>query len=101
VSPSARLLVAVAAGWIAAALGYAAVRCAELSLFPEANPVGIIGAAQSPYTWRCVTALYLGGMGGIGGYALARRSPAAAARWAARGVVAAAVAIVAQAALAP
>ncbi len=100
-SGAQRLLLAFAAGCLAAVLGYAAVRGAEVALFPEVNPTGVIGATQSPFTWRCLIALYLGGMGGIGGHALARRSPAAAARWVSRAVVAAALAIGVQAAVAP
>lgn len=100
-SGAQRLLLAVAAGCAAATLGYAAVRVMEVALFPEVNPASVIGAVQSPFAWRCLTALYLGGMGGIGGHALARRSPAAAARWLGRAAVAAALALGLQAAIAP
>ena len=98
---TARLLVALAAACAAAAVGYAVVRCAEVALFAQVNPRAALGAAQSPFVWRCAIALYLGGAGGFGGHALAGRSPTAAARWVGRAAIVAAVAIAAQAALVP
>jgi hypothetical protein len=61
----------------------------------------VIGAAQSPFAWRCGVALYLGGAGGLGGHALAGRWPEASARWIARAAIAAAITIAAQGALMP
>ncbi len=96
-----RLLLAIAAGCAAAVIGYAAARCAEAALLPEANPRAVIGAARSPFAWRCALALHAGGMGAIGGAALAGRWPEAAGRWVARAAIAAAIAIAAQGALLP
>jgi hypothetical protein len=101
VRPAERILVAFSAGCAAAVIGYAAVRCAEAALFPEVNPATVIGAVQSPFAWRCLIAAYLGGLGGLGSYGLARRSPDVAARWLVRGVVAAVAGIAAQGALVP
>jgi hypothetical protein len=100
-SRAERLLVALAAFCIAATLGYAAVRALELALFPEPNPAVIIWSERSGFLWRSAIALYIGGMGAFGGYALAARSPALAARWLARAVLLAAAAILAQGALLP
>lgn len=96
-----RLLVAFAFGCAASALGYSAARGVELALFPVESPAALLDATESPFAWRCWTALYLGGLGGLGGFALARREPAAAARWATRGAAIAAIGVVLQSALLP
>ncbi|EYF05624.1 hypothetical protein [Chondromyces apiculatus] len=96
-----RGLIALAMGGVGAVVGYAAVRVVEVCLFPEANPAVLIGAAQSPFAWRCWNALYLGGLAGLGALALARRAPVVAARWVGHGVAAAAVGMMVQATLAP
>lgn len=96
-----RVLLALAACCATAAFGYAALRCVEVAAFVQTNPTAVIGAAHSPFLWRCGVAAYLGGAGAFGGYALAGRAPDAAARWIPRAAIAAALAIAAQAALCP
>ena len=100
-SRAERSLIALAAFAATTALGYAAVRVIELALFPEPNPAVVIWSERSGFLWRSAIALYIGGMGAFGGYALAARSPASAARWLARAVLIAAAAILAQGALLP
>ncbi len=73
-------LLAVAVGAAVTVVAFAAVRVAERLLFAEPNPAMLIWADQSPFVWRSVIALYLGGAGVFGGHALASRSPSAAAR---------------------
>lgn len=96
-----KVLLAVAAAGVSSAIGYAFVRAAEIAFFPEVNPAILVWAEQSGFFWRCAIALYIGGMGAFGGYALAARSPELAARWLARGVLVAAGAILLQGALLP
>lgn len=100
-SRAERACLALAFLCVAAVIGYAAVRAAELAIFPEANPAVILWSVRSGFFWRCAIALYIGGAGAFGGYALAARSPERAARWLGRGVVIAAVAIALQGALLP
>lgn len=100
-SAAFRVRIALASGAVAAALAYPCLRLLERALFPTANPAIIVWSVRSALAWRIVLALYLGGMGALGGVALARRDPAAAARWIARGSLAAALAVVLQAALWP
>ena len=95
------LLVGIAAGAAAAVLAYAAIRMLERALFPEPNPAMLIWADHSPFTWRAAMALYLGGAGAFGGYALATRSARAAARGLLAATVAALAALVVQGALWP
>jgi hypothetical protein len=100
-SRAERLLLALAAACAAAVIAYAAVRSVEAALFPEPNPAIVIWSERSGFLWRSAIALYIGGMGAFGAYALAARSPSAAARWLVRAVLLAAIAIVAQGALLP
>lgn len=96
-----KALIAVAAAGASSVIGYALVRAVEVAFFPEVNPAVLVWAEQSGFLWRSAIALYIGGMGAFGGYALAARSPERAARWLARGVLVAAAAILLQGALLP
>jgi hypothetical protein len=100
-SRAERLLIALASACAAAAIGYAAVRVAETAFFPEPNPAVVIWSERSGFVWRSAIALYIGGASAFGGYALAARSPEVAARWIARAVLIAAIALLAQGALLP
>ena len=73
-------ILAVAVGAAVTVVAYAGIRIVERLLFAEPNPAMLIWADQSPFVWRSAIALYLGGAGVFGGYALASRSPGAAAR---------------------
>jgi hypothetical protein len=95
------LLLGAATGAAAAVVAYAAVRGAERALFLEPNPAMLIGSDRSPFAWRSAIALYLGGAAVFGGYALAVRSPPAAARAMLALVAAAVAAILVQGALLP
>lgn len=94
-------LMGIAAGAATSVIAYASVRVLERALFPEPNPAMLIWADRSPFVWRAAIALYLGGAAGFGGYALAVRSPATAARGLFASLVVAVAAIVAQGALRP
>lgn len=74
-----RALVAIAFGVVLAALAYAALRVLEVALFPEADPAIVIWSDRSRFVWRALIAVYLGGMGAFGGYALGGRSARVAA----------------------
>jgi hypothetical protein len=95
------LLLALASGAMVAALAYPALRLVERALFPTENPAVIVWSVRSALAWRVATALYVGGMGVLGGYALAQRDAARVARWLARGAVAATALVVVQAAIWP
>ncbi len=94
-------LTGIAAGAVIAVIAYASVRVLERLLFPEPNPAMLIWADRSPFVWRAAIALYLGGAGAFGGYALAARSPRHAARGLLAATVVAVAATVAQGALRP
>ena len=96
-----RLLVAIAFAFAAAVLGYVFVRAVQAAFFPEPSPVVVVWSERSGFVWRSALAIYIGGMGAFGGYALAARAPEACARWLSRGVLAAAIAIALQGALLP
>lgn len=96
-----RLLIALGFAFAAAALGYAAVRAVEAALFPEPSPAVIVWSERSGFLWRAALALYIGGMGAFGGYALAARSLETSARWLPRSIALAAAAIALQGALLP
>lgn len=96
-----RLLAAIAAGCAVAVLAYAAQRVLERVAFPEPNPAMLIWSERSSFVWRSAIALYAGGMGALGGYALAGRSPRASGRSLAAALALAALALAAQGALAP
>lgn len=96
-----RLLLAVASGALIALFAYAAVRGVERAFFPEPNPAILIWSDRSPLAWRLLSAVYLGGAAGFGGYALAARGHAFAARWITAAIAIAAAAIVLLAVLAP
>lgn len=74
-----RLLLAGATGLAAAVLAYAALRGIERAFLPEPNPALLIWSDRSAFLWRTQEALYAGGLGAFGGYALAGRQPRA--RW--------------------
>jgi hypothetical protein len=86
---------------VTAVLSYAALRVVEHAFFPEPDPALLIWSDRSRYAWRAAIALYAGGVGGLGGYALSVRAPAASAVWFVRATVAAAVILAAQAAVLP
>jgi hypothetical protein len=96
-----RALLAIAFGAALAALAYAALRLAEISLFPEPDPAIVIWSERSRFAWRSLIAAYVGGMGAFGGYALAARSPRAAASWLSPAVLLAAALLSLQGALFP
>ena len=95
------LLLGAAAGAAASVVAYAALRGVERALFQEPNPAMLIWSDRSPFVWRGTIALYLGGAAVFGGYALALRSPPAAARGVLVLVTAAAAAIFVQGAFLP
>jgi hypothetical protein len=96
-----RLLIAIAFGAAITVIAYALVRGAERAFFPEPNPALLIWSERSPLVWRVVSALYVGGAGVFGGYALASRGARAAARWLTAALAIATGAIVAQAVFLP
>jgi hypothetical protein len=73
-------MLGLAFGAAAAALTYAVVRGAERAFFPEPNPVVLIWSDRSPFVWRAIIALYVGGAAVFGGFAWARRDPIGTAR---------------------
>jgi hypothetical protein len=99
-APGAWIL-GVAAGAAVTVVAYAFLRVIERLLFAEPNPAMLLWADPSPFVWRSVTALYLGGAGAFGGYALASRSARAAGRGLLAAVTAAVAAILVQGALFP
>jgi hypothetical protein len=96
-----RALVGLALGGPAAVTAYALMRAVERAFFLEPNPAMLIWSDQSPFAWRALIAAHAGAMTAFGGYALASRSPRAAARWLTGAIALATLAITAQAALAP
>ena len=96
-----RLLLGIACGGPAAVIAYALMRGAERAFFLEPNPAMLIWSEQSPFVWRALIAIHAGAMAAFGGYALAARSPQAAARWISTTVALATLALTAQAVLAP
>lgn len=96
-----RLLIGLAFGAAIAVIAYAIVRGVERTFFPEPNPALLIWSDRSPLVWRVVSALYVGGAGVFGGYAMASRNAPAAARWLTATITIATVAIALQAVLAP
>jgi len=95
------VLLALAGGLAGSALAYALVRVAERALFAEANPAIMIGVERSDFAFRALVALYGGGFFAFGFGALASSRPRAAARWLRMTMGLAALALLAQAALAP
>ncbi len=98
---TARLLSAIGAGCVVAALAYPALRLLDAILFPQANPASIVWSSQSVFAWRVILAAQLGALGAFGGFALVSRSPGAFARWIGRAIPLAAALLVAQALLRP
>ncbi len=94
-------LAGIGVGAAISVIAFASVRVLERAIFPEPNPAMLIWADRSPFVWRAAIALYLGGAAGFGGYALARRSPRAAARGLLASVVVALAAITLQGVLRP
>ena len=101
--PKARrtLLVAIAFGFVGAALAYVALRLVEVVWFPEADPRIVIWSERSRFGWRALLAAYVGGAVAFGGHALASRSIEAAAVWLGRVSLAAALGLTLQGALVP
>jgi hypothetical protein len=96
-----RLLAAVAVGAAAAAFFCALVRIFEQAVFIEPNPATLIWSDRNPFFWRAAIALYVGGLASFGGYALAARSPRAAARGVLVVFAAAVIVVTLQGALSP
>lgn len=65
-----RALVAAAFGLVTAVVGYAWVRAVEAAVFPQADPRAVVAVTQSGYFVRCAVALFAGGMGAFGGWAI-------------------------------
>jgi hypothetical protein len=98
---ASRLLVGIGCGAAAAVLAYAIERVVERAFFPEPNPAMLIWSDRSSFVWRAAIALYLGGAGVFGGYALAARAPRSGGRLLLVSLAVAAVAVTAQTVLAP
>jgi hypothetical protein len=94
-------LLGVVTGAATAVIAYAAVRGVERVLFLEPNPAALIWSDRSPFLWRAVIALYVGGAASFGGFAAARRSSVRTARGLFALVVLAVAAVIAQGALLP
>ena len=92
---------ALAFGCAAAVLAYAAQRAFERAVFPEPNPAILIWSERSSFVWRSVIAVYAGGLGAFGGYALAARAPRLAVRALSATIAIATAALTLQGALAP
>jgi len=69
-----RVMVAIAFGGVVAVVSYAALRVLEFFWFPEPDPAIVIWLDRSRFVWRVLIAAYMGGMGGLGGYAFVKRS---------------------------
>lgn len=67
-----RAAVAGAFGLAAAVLGYAWVRAVETAVFPQADPRAVVAVTQSGFFARCAVALFAGGTGAFGGWALGK-----------------------------
>lgn len=96
-----RILLALSGAGAVAVIAYALLRVIERAFFPEPNPAALIWSERSGFAWRSLLALYVGGLGGLGGYALASFAPRASARWLGIAIFCAAIAIVLQAVIAP
>jgi hypothetical protein len=96
-----RLLVGLAWGAATAVIAYALIRVLDRAVFPEPNPAMLIWSERSSFLWRAAIALYAGGLGVFGGWALAGRAPAASARALPAAITAAAAALAVQGAIWP
>jgi hypothetical protein len=96
-----RLLVGIAWGAATAVIAYALIRVLERVVFPEPNPAMILWSERSNFAWRAAIALYAGGMGVFGGWALAARAPASSARALPAAIAVAAAALAVQGAIWP
>jgi hypothetical protein len=81
--PLPRLAASAAVGAATVVVAYALLRTVERALLPEPNPAIVIWSERSAFAWRAAVALWLGVLGAIGGFALARRSLEPASRTAA------------------
>jgi hypothetical protein len=101
-SRSVRAGMSIAAASATIALSYAIVRVAQVAFFPpEPDPAIVIWSTKAALFWRFWIGAYAAGMAGIGTFALSAARPEATARWIARLVAVAAIAIAAQGALLP
>ena len=96
-----RIFVALSGAGAVAVIAYALLRVVERAFFAEPNPAALIWSERSSFVWRSLLALYAGGMGGFGGYALASRAPKACGRWLGIAVIGAALSLLLQAVFAP
>ena len=69
--PTERVLLAIAAGAATTIIAYALLRGVERAFYSEPNPALLIWSDRSALLWRAQVALYAGGLGAFGGYALA------------------------------
>ncbi|MFO0592471.1 MAG: hypothetical protein U0441_33315 [Polyangiaceae bacterium] len=98
--PSFRVALSFAFAFATATAAYAWVRAIEALLLPRSDPRAIVIVTQSGFLVRCGIAAFVGGMGAFGGHALGA-DPRRGARALSIAVVLAAVALGAQAGLAP
>ena len=96
---SERILIAVVSGGAAAILAYAILRGAERVFFAEPNPALLIWSDRSAFLWRVQEAVYAGGLGAFGGYAIAAHRVRV--RWLGAAIVTAVSALVLQTLIAP
>jgi hypothetical protein len=97
----ARAGLALASSAATILLVYALVRVVQAIWFPEPNPAVVIWSARAGLYWRFFIGGFAGGMVGIAAWATSARDAPAVARWTARGIAAAAIAIALQGALVP
>jgi hypothetical protein len=85
-------------GLLAAVVVYAGLRVGQVAFGNEPDPAAVFYSEHSGYLWRAVIALYVGGIVGLLTWLVAPRSPERILRWA---LPSAALALVAQALVAP
>lgn len=97
--PAERVLLAIATGGAIAVFTYAVLRGVERGFYREPNPALLIWSDRSAFLWRAQVALYAGGLGAFGGYALASFKPRAT--WLSALIITATCALLIQALVAP
>lgn len=95
-----RALIAVAFGAAASVGVYAWVRLFEAWRLPQASPLAIVSTSESGFFPRIGVALFVGSMGGFGGFVLSER-PQAAGKWLVRAVGLSALLLLIQIGVAP
>lgn len=94
-----RVLIAAATGAATAIVAYAILRGVERAFYQEPNPALLIWSDRSALLWRAQVALYAGGLGAFGGYALATFKTRVS--WLAPLIATATIALVLEAVIAP